>query len=222
MDENMDDLSVGVLAGGKSSRMGRDKVFLKIGEKTFIEHICEELSCFGELLISCRDPEKFSALGYATVTDERDGFGPLEGIRQLIRHAACDDIFICAVDMPFISKELVEFLWKKKDPGSDCIAVVCHENDNVSTTEDGINPVKPGSDEPVCRVSGRSAEPLCAIYNKRVLSVIESMVEQGKGKVRDLFDNISLQTVLLDEGGFQERVIVNLNTYDEYMSLTEQ
>ena len=116
MDENMDDLSVGVLAGGKSSRMGRDKVFLKIGEKTFIEHICEELSCFGELLISCRDPEKFSALGYATVTDERDGFGPLEGIRQLIRHAACDDIFICAVDMPFISKELVEFLWKKRIP----------------------------------------------------------------------------------------------------------
>ena len=190
MDENMDDLSVGVLAGGKSSRMGRDKVFLKIGEKTFIEHICEELSCFGELLISCRDPEKFSALGYATVTDERDGFGPLEGIRQLIRHAACDDIFICAVDMPFISKELVEFLWKKKDPGSDCISVVCRE--------------KP--------------EPMCAIYNKRVLPVIESMVEQGKGRVSDLFEKISMQTVRLSDGGFKESVVSNLNTYDEYMS----
>ena len=190
MDENMDDLSVGVLAGGKSSRMGRDKVFLKIGEKTFIEHICEELSCFGELLISCRDPEKFSALGYAMVTDERDGFGPLEGIRQLIRHAACDDIFICAVDMPFISKELVEFLWKKKDPGSDCISVVCREN----------------------------PEPMCAIYNKRVLPVIESMVEQGKGRVSDLFEKISMQTVRLSDGGFKESVVSNLNTYDEYMS----
>ncbi|MBQ4463123.1 MAG: molybdenum cofactor guanylyltransferase [Eubacterium sp.] len=190
MDDNMDDLSVGVLAGGKSSRMGRDKVFLKIGEKTFIEHICEELSCFGELLISCRDPEKFSALGYATVTDERDGFGPLEGIRQLIRHAACDDIFICAVDMPFISKELVEFLWKKKDPGSDCISVVCREN----------------------------PEPMCAIYNKRVLPVIESMVEQGKGRVSDLFEKISMQTVRLSDGGFKESVVSNLNTYDEYMS----
>ncbi len=190
MDENMDDLSVGVLAGGKSSRMGRDKVFLKIGEKTFIEHICEELSCFGELLISCRDPEKFSALGYATVTDERDGFGPLEGIRQLIRHAACDNIFICAVDMPFISKELVEFLWKKKDPGSDCISVVCREN----------------------------PEPMCAIYNKRVLPVIESMVEQGDGRVSDLFEKISMQTVRLSDGGFKESVVSNLNTYDEYMS----
>ena len=190
MDENMDDLSVGVLAGGKSSRMGRDKVFLKIGEKTFIEHICEELSCFGELLISCRDPEKFRGLGYATVTDERDGFGPLEGIRQLIRHAACDDIFICAVDMPFISKELVEFLWKKKDPGSDCISVVCREN----------------------------PEPMCAIYNKRVLPVIESMVGQGKGRVSDLFEKISMQTVRLSDGGFKESVVSNLNTYDEYMS----
>ena len=59
---------------------------------------------------------------------------------------------------------------------------------------------------------------MCAIYNKRVLPVIESMVEQGKGRVSDLFEKISMQTVRLSDGGFKESVVSNLNTYDEYMS----
>ena len=53
-------LSVGVLAGGKSSRMGQNKALLQIESKRFIDRICEELSGFSEVLIS--DAKKAGAI----------------------------------------------------------------------------------------------------------------------------------------------------------------
>ena len=190
MSEKTNSLSIGILAGGQSKRMGRDKAFLKVGDKTFIAHICSEMSGFAELLISCRDPEKYAGLEYEKVVDETIGAGPLEGIRCLLHRASCENIFVCAVDMPFVTKELVQTMWEKKDPESDGIIIV-HED---------------------------RIEPLCAIYHKRILPLLDAMVEQGERRVRALYERFSVQAVSLDETGLSEKAVSNLNTYSEYLS----
>lgn len=183
-----DRLSVGILAGGYSSRMGQDKAFLRWKDTTLIGHLCRELSGFSEVLISCREPNKFKGLPYPLVVDEREGFGPVEGIRRLLAGSSCENIFICAVDMPFVTKELVDFLCEKKAPDTGCLAVR----------------------------SERGIEPLCAIYHKNILPELETMVKTGEHRMTDLLTRIAQQSVTPGEGGFSDEVVRNLNTPSEY------
>ena len=183
-----DRISVGILAGGYSTRMGQDKAFLPWKDTTFIGHLCSELSGFPEVLISCRTPEKFAGLKYPLAVDEREGFGPIEGIRRLLVSSSHDDVFICAVDMPFVTKELVSFLCEKKDPGAGCLAAR----------------------------SERGVEPLCAVYNKNILPELEAMVAADEHRMMDLFARIDPQTVELSEGGFSDDVVKNVNTPQKY------
>ncbi len=188
-----DGISVGILAGGYSTRMGQDKALLPWKDTTFIGHLCSELSGFPEVLISCREPEKFADIPYPKVVDEREGFGPVEGIRRLLVSASYEDAFICAVDMPFVTKELVNFLCEKKKPDSGCLAVR----------------------------SERGIEPLCAIYNKSILPELETMVTNDEHRMKELFTKINLQTVALSEGGFSDDAVRNLNTPQEYRTEME-
>ena len=187
-------LSVGIVAGGKSSRMKRDKAFLEWEGGSMIKHIAKELSSFSEVLISCGDREKYADLGLPLVVDENVDTGPLEGIRALLCAAGCDKVFVCAVDMPFITKEVVRFLLDKMDPDTDCI--VAKSSDTV--------------------------EPLCAIYKKTALPAIEEMMERGQYRIRELFDNIKVQYADLSEGGFSSDVVQNLNTFTEYSKAREK
>ena len=185
---SQDGLSIGILTGGKSRRMGQNKAFLTWNDQSFIEHITGELSGFAEVLVSCREPELYRGLELPLVVDERDDIGPLEGIRCLLKKASCESIFICAVDMPLVTEELVRFLWKKKDPESDCLAVQTR----------------------------KQPEPLCAVYSKRVLPVIETMLSEGEHRLYALLERITTQTVHPEEGDFGEEVVRNLNFYEDY------
>ena len=187
-------LSIGILAGGLSTRMGSDKAFLQYKNKSFIMHICEELHEFSEVLISCREPEKFAEIGVTIVRDRIKGFGPLEGIYCLLDQCKNENIFICAVDMPLIKKEIVKYMWENKDPGSQCLVV--H--------------------------SEKGPEPLCAIYHKSVVAIIEKMIDNGEHRVSDLINRIDHQTIRLSDGGFSEDAVKNLNTYQEYCSVVRK
>lgn len=187
-------ISAGIVAGGKSSRMKRDKALLEWEGGSMIKHIADELSSFSEVLISCNDRDKYADLGIPLVIDENEDTGPLEGIRRLLDAASCDRVFVCAVDMPFVTKKLVEYLRDKMDPDTDCIL--------IKTSE--------------------TVEPLCAIYKKTALPAIEEMVEKGQHRIRDLFDKVTVQYADLSEGGFSSDVVQNLNTWAEYSKARER
>ena len=74
-------LSAILLAGGKSKRMGINKAFLKIGEKTFIDIIYQKMNeLFSEIIIVTDSPQKLSHLK-ARITPDliRKGKKCLEG-----------------------------------------------------------------------------------------------------------------------------------------------
>jgi molybdopterin-guanine dinucleotide biosynthesis protein A len=100
-----------VLAGGRSSRMGRDKALLQIGDKLLVEHavtklrrLCADVNILGS------DPELETTA--PLVRDIHSGCGPLSGIEAALVHSRHDWNLILPVDMPFLPTRLLDdWLW---------------------------------------------------------------------------------------------------------------
>lgn len=191
--------AIGILCGGKSRRMGRDKASLKWNDETMLERVIREMSSDGrELLISAaaEQTSKVKAqvedLDIFVVSDEYFDHGPLEGIRCVMKQAQSDYIFFCAVDMPFITLETVDYLEQRmEDPenaGCDCI--VMEEGDRT--------------------------HPLCGIYHKRALSVLEQQLEEGNYRAMAFLRKLNWKTVQVEVSGLDSRVLWNANTPEDY------
>lgn len=184
-------LSVGVLAGGKSTRMGQNKALLQLESKRFINRICDELSGFSQVLISAAVRGDYEDMGFQVVYDEHRDIGPMEGIYQILSHAEEDYVFICAADMPFIKKELVEYMAEFISSDYDCYCIV---------DEDHIH-------------------PLCAIYSKKILDVVRKNIDNGCYRIRNVLREIRTKYIKLSNTCFDNKIVRNINTREEYASL---
>lgn len=185
-------LSVGVLAGGKSARMGRDKALLQLESKRFIDRICGELNGFSQVLISAARKGVYEDVGYPVVYDEHEDVGPIEGIYQILLNASEEYVFICAADMPFIKKELVEYMAEFISSDYDCYCLV---------DEDHIH-------------------PLCAIYSKRMLETVKEQIESGRYRLLNVLRAVRTKYIRLETSCFDKRVVRNVNTKEEYVRLS--
>src|SRR5208282_1037037 len=106
-----------LLAGGKSSRMGMntDKAFLDFRGQTLLDRALTVMAAVCGSVAIVGDPAKFSKYGstkYApAVADIFPGCGPLAGIHAALLHSTADLNLMLAVDMPFVSSELLSFLF---------------------------------------------------------------------------------------------------------------
>ena len=66
-------VSAGILAGGKSSRMGKNKAYLEIKAESFLNHTIRICSCYDDIWISVDDPKKYPDLPYPAAADEKQG-----------------------------------------------------------------------------------------------------------------------------------------------------
>lgn len=101
-----------ILAGGKNSRMGTNKAFLKLDGILLIERIKAVLNeLFPEIIIVTNDPLSYTRLFSAViVTDIYKNKGALGGIYAGLFFASENHAFITACDMPFINKDLIAHL----------------------------------------------------------------------------------------------------------------
>ena len=103
-----------ILAGGKSSRMGFDKQFLKMDNRKLVDIIAEKLKAlFSEVIIVSNKPEFYKNADYKVVSDIVPGKGPLSGIHTGLVNATSDYVYFTACDMPYISKEFIQSLKEK-------------------------------------------------------------------------------------------------------------
>ncbi len=104
-------LSAVILAGGASSRMGRDKAWVESAGKPLIQLAVEKVRELGiqEIFISGRADGDYSALHLPVLYDLEPGFGPLGGIERGLRHCSQPLLLVLAVDLPQMS---VAFLRK--------------------------------------------------------------------------------------------------------------
>ncbi|AFL99745.1 MULTISPECIES: molybdenum cofactor guanylyltransferase [Desulfitobacterium] len=100
-----------ILAGGKSSRMGRNKAFIEWAGVPLIEHTLAIFSTvFAEVMISSNHPELYAKYGVKVIKDNYLDHGPLGGLEACLREARYDYAFFAACDMPFLSVEVIRFM----------------------------------------------------------------------------------------------------------------
>ena len=95
-----------ILAGGKATRMGRDKAFVLFRGAPMIDHVAAGVAAAGlRVLVVGRE-----APGHASALDLPDhGAGPAVGLLTAL-HRVPGDIFLVAVDQPLVRPETVRSL----------------------------------------------------------------------------------------------------------------
>ena len=108
-DSPMVGVNAFVLAGGQSSRMGVDKAFLELDGKPLVRRMLELARAVTPVTRIIGNVEKFRA--YAEVVDDEfSGCGPLAGIHAALQVSEEELNLILAVDMPFVTAELLQYL----------------------------------------------------------------------------------------------------------------
>ena len=183
-----------ILAGGHSSRLGTDKAFIKIGNKTLIENTYRLVTdCCKEVLISANNHAGYSFPEQRIIPDCIPGLGPVGGIYSCLKHSGTENNLVIAVDIPFINKGLVQFL--------------------LSNMADA---------ELIIPISGNGkAEPLCALYKKSVLPHLEKMITKKDLKVQNLMHYCKSKKLPVshEQDFYHDRLFYNINTPDDLYKL---
>ncbi len=103
--------------------MGRDKALLPLDDKTLLEHvICSMQQTFPQVIVSVREPR--AGVELSQVRDEQAGSGPLAGLAAGLAKVATPWAFVVACDMPYISSQLVELIYKSRKNHQAVVPVV--------------------------------------------------------------------------------------------------
>lgn len=168
-------LTLAIMAGGKSSRMGTDKSFVTLLGKPLIEHLLDRLADLGEderILITNR-PDDYAALGLPMFTDALPDKGSLGGIYTAITYSQSDYTMVIACDMPFANPALLKYMMGLCDGAYDVI---------------------------VPRVDGYP-EGLHAVYSQACLAPIRKRLDADQLKVMGFYDDVRVR--YLDEAEYQ-------------------
>ncbi|ALX47916.1 molybdenum cofactor guanylyltransferase [Lentibacillus amyloliquefaciens] len=185
-----------ILAGGKSSRMGKTKSLLNINGKPAIAHIADEVKNFcDDTAVIANEPASYHFLGLNLYRDRYEDKGPLAGIETAIYHIDADVYVLAACDMPFIDKAIFQHLIQSL-----------------------------GNAEAVIPIYNERMHPLSGIYTKDVLPHIQKLLDNDERKIRTLFKAITVNYVA-DFNDISEEVLdkhfFNMN-YPEQYEMTKQ
>ncbi|HEY5040731.1 MAG TPA: molybdenum cofactor guanylyltransferase [Verrucomicrobiae bacterium] len=145
-----------ILAGGQSSRMGRDKAWLEITGQTLLARqigLARETGAT-EIFISGRAETDYSAFGCRVLRDKFAGAGPLAGIERALDAATSPLLLVLGVDLPEVNAELLRRL-------------IARYGGNIGA---------------IHRVNG-NLEPLAAIYPKTSHPLAETLLRAGDNAV---------------------------------------
>lgn len=194
MDSKIKNTNGYILAGGKSSRMGTDKGLLLIEGKAMIEYVIEQMqSVFDNLVIVSNNPE-YEKFGLKVIPDLIKDIGPAGGIYTALNHSDSQLNFIVSCDMPFVTKEAIEFIVANTNESK----IVLLENHG-------------------------KLEPLFGVYSKDCTEKWLQLIQQEKVKLQDMVLNFKLKTILIENNEiFAATFFKNINTKADYNNILNQ
>ena len=186
-----------VLAGGGSTRFGRDKALAQFDSTPLLVRIATlARTCIEEVMVVAT-AEKYRDLDphLEIIKDRWPGEGPLGGIITALQHTASTDPaaewnLILSCDMPFLNAEWLNFLVDRARASAPEIQVILPH-------------------------STHGPEPLCACYRTNAADALKNVFDRGVRKVTQALQQ--LRTEVLDESVWKRfdsagRLFWNMNT----------
>ena len=176
-----------LLSGGRSKRMGSPKALIELGGRTLLDTVAQAGEGFAQCILSANDPCIPTPEGFVRCADEYPGCGPMAGIHAALRKTCCDALVTAPCDAPYYCAELAQYLCTQYEPGLDAVVLVDH--------------------------TGRE-QPLCGVYSKRCLPILEEHLAKGHFKMGWMLEQMDTKKVSLPQS-LSEQVFENLNTQQE-------
>jgi len=194
VQESASQLSAVVLAGGKSSRFGRDKAEMEFSGQRVLDGLIVTLREFPFqklAVVSAQGQEREWPEPLVSLRDDQEGLGPVGGIVTALRHLP-GGILVTACDMPLVSGALIEWLLGYYDAHADAV---------IPRHQGGI-------------------EPLFGIYEKSFLPAIEESIQAGRYALHFIIEEANVRFVDVPEP-FSAR-FANVNTAQDYKRIQEE
>src|SRR5438270_4810398 len=180
-----------VLAGGKSSRMGRDKASLSLNGQTLLQLALSTLREVSDNVRTLGSQQVYGNQSAEVIEDIIPECGPLGGIHAALTHTKAVFNLIIAVDTPFLSANFLRFLVSK--------AV---DNQAIVTAPE---------------IAGYT-QPLCAVYSWEFLPIADESLKSGKFKIVPLFPadrTLTISESEMAKFAFTPEMFDNLNTPED-------
>jgi molybdenum cofactor guanylyltransferase len=147
-----------IFAGGKSSRMGKDKSLLPFGNYSTLSQFQQERlrPWFNKVYISAKENKFDFVCEY--IEDNAPVSSPLVGLLSILESIEENEIFVLSVDAPFVDKGVIEKILNSNNLSYDAI---------VAKSPSGT-------------------QPLCGLYKKSILPFIYSQLEANDHKLQTL------------------------------------
>lgn len=184
------DISPLILAGGKSSRMNYNhKALLAYDHRVFLEKLIDTFYKFDYIYYSINSNQDFNFEKGIKLIDTFYNLGPISGVFQGLTQCKGNYIFVIPCDCPNISSELIDYI---------------------------CNYVSSDFDAFIIKDRNGFIHPLIGVYNKNILPVVTKMINNNNFKIKDILNKIKVKYIDLSLSKFEDYLIKNINTKEEY------
>lgn len=171
-----------ILAGGKSSRMGKDKGTLLLDNVMFTQHIINNLMPFVDEIIIVSNDKNYDQFDCKRIPDNVTNYGPVAGVYTGLKASKTDYNIVISCDSPKVDMDVLNPLLEYKNNKYDIIQY----SHNSRTT------------------------PLIALYHKKCLGIFKLALKNKIQKLRFVIKQLDTKTIVAPSNIYSK--IVNINT----------
>ncbi len=193
--KHFENLSVAIIAGGKSRRFGEPKALARFGERSLLEHalwLAQTLT--PEVMVITGENNFEFSLPVPSFPDIIPACGPLGGLYTALVQARSIFVATLPCDMPLLSAGVYRELYRRMD-----------------------------GEKPVVAVSHKGLEPLVAIWPRSALQTVHDHLVSRQLKLREVFQTLGMIAVPLPQvmSVYRPEMFHNVNTRQDLEELNE-
>ncbi|MCM8569100.1 molybdenum cofactor guanylyltransferase [Gramella jeungdoensis] len=178
-------LSAYILCGGKSSRMGTDKGFVRFRDRSFTDWCLEAARQITKDIHLVTANKKYAQFGYPLVEDIHKNKGPVGGIYTALENSATGWNLILSCDIPGITGSLLNHLFERT-PEQTSIAFLS---------------------------SGSNDYPLVAIYHKNCSKYFSEAIQENDLRLMNVIGKLNYERIEIPFS--ESHNLNNINTPEE-------
>lgn len=184
--DQFEDITVAILAGGKSRRFGTEKAMASFGKQTLMDIAIDLARKLAVHIFVIGDMKAHRLPGdIALHADKMPGNGPLGGIHSALDHAITPYVFLLPCDMPLMIQDVY-------------LELASHRGEN----------------RPIVAVSHSGLEPLVSLWPRDALPTIERRLLAGRTSPIEILDELHALKVRMPEAldSYHPDIFHNINT----------